>query len=249
MKNTIRTVEFSRLRNEEHFEFHFEFKQLVSECVLTGAFQSLVSIYRQSFEELNDSLEVIRKSIYTGQMVTADKWRDATYRRIRFAVEEFQHHFDPEKCLAAEKVFIVIRHYGDISRAARDNKTSAFMNMIQDLRDKRIGDLQLLGLVDWMCELEENNERYRRLKEQRYTEQAQQPAKKVWEARQAVDADYETIMYHMAVHMKLNPSDEVVAMLATEISARVNSYRWLLAQRRGIAKMNILNPVCVDSSS
>ncbi|MDR2980963.1 MAG: DUF6261 family protein, partial [Puniceicoccales bacterium] len=140
MSNAIRSIQLQRLRNEEHLEFHAEFVKLAGEYTLSETFSALLAIYQERYDELDAALEVIRKSVYTGQMRAADRQRKRTFRRLRFAVGEFGHDANPEKQLAGERLGNIIEHYGNLSRGPRAEKTAAMANMLEDLREKGAAD-------------------------------------------------------------------------------------------------------------
>ncbi|MDR2980995.1 MAG: DUF6261 family protein [Puniceicoccales bacterium] len=223
----------SGLRNEEHLGFHSEFAKLVNEHDLSQAFQDLVAVYNGHYDDLDVAVEIIRRSVYTGQMIAADRQRNATYQRLRDAVRGFTRHADSAKRLAATKLHNVVRHYGNLIRMSRDKKTYAMMSMLQDLRSEA-ADLQTLGLATWVGELEADNGEYIKLKGLRYDQWEQQHVRKVLECRAVLDADYEAIVQYAGAYQVLNPEDANVPALISALNERVDAYNRLIAQRRGI---------------
>ncbi|MDR2981469.1 MAG: DUF6261 family protein [Puniceicoccales bacterium] len=249
MKNTINQVMFARLRNEEHFGFHSEFVKLANEYSLSEAFEALMAIYNEHYDELGAAMEVVRTSSVTRQMVSVDNLRIAAYRRIRSAVRGHLCHAEAEKIEAAERVNDIIRHYGNVPRMSRDKRTYTVQNMLEDLREKVAASLQLLGLADWVTELETKNGSYQKLKTTRYEEWGARPAKAMDEYRQATDAAYHSVIRQLEVHGVLNPADENFVSLATALNERVDAYNRLAAQRRGIMESKTERPAETASSS
>ncbi|MDR2981082.1 MAG: DUF6261 family protein [Puniceicoccales bacterium] len=207
----------------------------MNEYNISEIFESLVQTYNGHYDNLDVAMEVVRRSVYTGQMRVADQQRKSAYRRLRVAAFEFTKEDDPNKRLAAERIANIIRHYGNFATGPRAERTYALTNMLQDLREKCAVDLQLLGLAAWVGELEAKNLAYKELKSQRHTEKSEVPVMKVPEARLEVDASYAVIVKQLAAHHAWKPDDDNCATLIAKLNNRVDYYNNLLAQRRGVS--------------
>jgi hypothetical protein len=236
MKNNISTIELNRLHNEEHFGFHSEFVKLVSEYDLNEIFQNMASIYKGHYGKLDLAMEIVQKSDFADDILAADRKRNRTFRSFRLTVEGCVYHFEPAKQTAGKRLTNILRQYGILSTMPRDKRTYAMTNLLQDMRTKGAADIQQLGLVSWINELEANNLAYKNLKECRYKERTQRPSQKVKDARNILDADYrEIIKYLDAIHnMRVSMDDDLKALVLA-LEERISAYNHLLAQRKGMA--------------
>ncbi|MDR2981026.1 MAG: DUF6261 family protein [Puniceicoccales bacterium] len=236
MRNNIRAIGLNRLRNEEHFGFHSEFVKLVGEYEINATFQGMVSVYSDHYGVLDAAMEITRRSDFTSDLETADHRRVQTFRSFRLSVNGFLYHFDPAKQAAGRKLNNTIRQYGRFDRMPRDERTYAMTNLLQDIRDKRAAEIQLLGLATWVSELETNNLAYKNLKESRYEERVERPEQKVKAARNVLDADYRKMIHFLdAMYAMMEVEDANLNTLVAALNERIGSYTHLLAQRRGIA--------------
>ncbi|MDR2982812.1 MAG: DUF6261 family protein [Puniceicoccales bacterium] len=235
MNNEISELNLSRLRNEEHFGFHSEFTKLANECSLSETFVGLLQVYEKHYDELNASLEVVRKSVLTGQLEEADIRRNGIFRSLQAATRGYLRHPDLEKQLSARRLCNIIRHYGrNVMSGTRENRTYAITNMLRDLRATPATDLQLPGLTNWVSELETANQACKNVKESRYEEWEKRPDQKVLDARQLLDADYKVIVKYLEAHGVLHSDEENYRQLVIALNDRVAFYKRLIAQRRGI---------------
>ncbi|MDR2981044.1 MAG: DUF6261 family protein [Puniceicoccales bacterium] len=249
INDKIKTIVFSRLRNEEHFGFHTKVAKLVNEYNLSETVEALVTSYNERYDVLNDSLEIIRRSVHTAQLVDADIKRCTTFRGLRAAVTGHLRHFETAKSLAATRVGNILRHYRGMLRKSRNERTAMLMNMLQDLRDETAADLQTLDINSWVSELEAENRAYQNLEAQRISKRGIQLAKNVHVARLAADAAYRSLIKGIEVHGTLHPDDANYATLVFELNASIETVMWPIAQRRGVIAASKKKDLETTSSS
>ncbi len=228
----IKKIKLLSLRNEEHFQFYTDFKNLVEthDPISLGiefAFNAFLPFYNDERE----ALDIIRKSFLTDDISMADDLRDNTFRGLCDVVTSAEHHFLAEKRAAAGRIQIVLDHYGNISRKPYDEETAAINSLLGDL-EGMTDDATLLGLTDWLNELQANNVAFDTLKKDRYTQEAGKTQLRMKEVRLEVDKAYKKIAERMDALVIVN-GEEAYAAFVNELNERIESYVLLLAQRKG----------------
>jgi len=183
------------MRNDEHFQFHFEFRRMVNRF---GAENLKVELLFESylivFEQEDEALKKIVKSAYTAQIQESDKQRGDIFIGMKGAVRASIKHFNPAVQEAGKRLKIVFGTYGNITRKAYNEQTSAMYNMLQELRGKYAIDATLTGIDVWADELEIRNNQFAELMRGRFEESAEKTDLKLKKVRPKVDGAYEAIV-------------------------------------------------------
>ena len=134
----IKRVDFSKLRNNEHFQCQTEFKALVEEFnAATLNIEPLFSgSYIPRYNAEDEALTKIVKNSFTDERSDADRGRDQTFRGIVDTVNGALNHFDPSVQAAARRLKIVLDTYGNVAQLPLNEETSAIYNLVQDLNEK-----------------------------------------------------------------------------------------------------------------
>jgi hypothetical protein len=145
------------MRNEEWFNFFTEFKTFVEQATpgalnIEALFATFLALYGQA----DKALEILRKSGYTAEVVRLDGVRDGNYRGLTETVKSGLHHYLVQIREAAEKLEVILEHYGNLSAKPYNEETSGIYNLLQDLRAKA-NEVSILNLSGWLNELETNN--------------------------------------------------------------------------------------------
>ncbi|MDR2810672.1 MAG: DUF6261 family protein [Tannerellaceae bacterium] len=187
-----------RLRNEEWFRFHTEFFHLADECgAETLNIDRLFPLYEVRYKEADQLLELLHKSFITTDSVSADRARDGVYVGLRDTAKSLQKALDPDKRSAAVKVFTVVDKYSSAARkGTQAAKTAAIDNLLQDLSTAQSGidvsaEVQLLGLAEWVADLDTANTAYKQSISERAEEATTRPsAGRLAQVRVEVDHYY-----------------------------------------------------------
>lgn len=235
----IKKINLPNLRNEEHFQFYTDFKSLVeaNDPISLGievAFQAFLPFYNDELK----ALDIIRKSFLTDDISAADELRDNTFRGLCDVVSSAKHHFMVEKRTAAARIQLIFDHYGNIGRKPYDEETAAINSLLGDLAGLA-DDLTLLGLTDWVNELQANNVAFDNLKKDRYTEEAGKTQLRMKQVRIEVDAAYKHIAERIDALVIVN-GVEAYDSFINELNERIEAYKLLLAQRKGRSASSIL---------
>jgi hypothetical protein len=179
------------MRNDAHFQFHTEFRDLVEkhgagELKIKPQFDAYLPLY----EREDTALKKISRSAITAQIQEADKARNDIYAGMVGTTAAATKHFSEDVRKAASQLKIVFDTYGNAARKSLIEETSAIYNLLQDLSDKYAGDVAALGIGAWAAELETRNKAFETLMKERFDETAARTDIVLKEARMEADAAY-----------------------------------------------------------
>lgn len=221
------------LRNEEWFQFFTEFKAIVEQYYPgTLNIEALFAVFVVLYADVDEAMEVIRKSATTEQIVEADNNRDVVFRGLSDAVKSAVSHFDPVKSEAARRLQIVLDQYGNVARKSYDAETASIHNLVQEMNGARAADIALLGLGDWITRLDADNQTFEALKNIRYSEEEGKPAFRVNELRKKIDRNYRDTLDRIDASILLNGEAQYAAFVNAH-NIRVDHYSNIIAQRKG----------------
>jgi len=229
----ITKINLSNLRNEEHFQFQTEFKDLV---IQTGAstlnIETQFTDYQILYDQEEEALQVIRKSATTEQLAEADTDRDILTRGATDAVKSGLNHFSEEKRMAAARLKILLDQYGNISRKPYDEETAAIYKLVKESQGPYAADVTTLDMADWFTELNTKNLAFETLMKSRYSEEAAKTELRMKQVRIDIDAGYRGIADRLDALMLINGTSGYEAFVR-ELNSRADKYNDILAQRKG----------------
>jgi hypothetical protein len=229
----IMNLKSGRLRNEEHFQFQTEFTGLVVRYTPSAlGIESSFAIYEPLRVSEAEALDVIRKSAVTDEITDADNKRDNTFSGLRSTVEGATSHFMPKKREAANRIQIVLDHFGNINAKSYNEQTAAVKTMIADLNTTYSADLATLNLGDWITELQANNNAFEELMSERYSEASGKTQLKMKQVRLEVDAAYRAITTRIDALTVVNGPENYTPFI-NELNIRIEKFNNILAQRKG----------------
>jgi hypothetical protein len=188
----IKKIYTVRLRNDEHFQFHTEFRELVvKENPQTLDVKTQFDAYMPLYEREDIALKKINKSALTQKIHDADKERDDIFTGFNMLIQTHCHHFSPDLRNLAIPLKIVLDTYGDITSKPMDEQSSAMYNLVQELSDAKYQDARTnFGLTIWLNKLKTANEAYEALVRQRDAEKSAKTDIVLKDARQELDNVY-----------------------------------------------------------
>lgn len=226
-------LSLSLLRNEEHVQFHTDFKSLVetsnaAKLKIEEGFAAYLPIYNDELE----ALDIIRKSAITDDIAQADTLRDSIFRGMCDAVKSALRHFSPDVQKSASCLNVVLDHYGNVTKKPYDEETAAINSMLIDLNTKNPADIAATGLAGWLAELQAKNDAFDTLKKNRYTDEASKTSLRMKQVRIQADAAYHAITSRINALIIVNGETAYIGFV-NELNKRIESYSNLLAQRKG----------------
>jgi hypothetical protein len=233
----ILSLNFYKLRNEEWFQLFTEFRDLVLKHNPNAL--NIVELWATFLilsADADTALDIIRKSADTVLMVEADHVRDHTFRGFVDAVKSARNHFDPVKRAAADKLTILLDHFGNLARKAPNEETAGIYNLLQELDKGTPGTtlpIDILGLRDWANQLAADNEAYETLVKNRNTEVAFRSKLHMKDVRNELQEVYYKMTTRIEATMTLNGETPPFTDFVNEWNAFLKRYANVLAQRGG----------------
>jgi hypothetical protein len=201
----INRLDANHLRNDAHFQFYGDFRDLVVRCgaeklKIKQQFDEFVTLYDRE----DEALKKIIKSAFTEKIHEADKIRDNLYGAIVEINNAYLKHYDFDTREAAKRLKIVFDTYGNISKKPVKEQTSAVHNILQELCGKYAADCVKVKISDWVSRLATENEELNRLMSERFDESAAKTDVVMREARREVDEVYRKICEIINVYVILD---------------------------------------------
>jgi len=229
----ISKIKFSRMRNGEHVQFHTEVTELIA--VKTPAVLGVdaqYAIYKPLFDNEYEAFDLIRKSAVTGDIDDADALRDSINSGMNGIVKSALNHFDADVKKAANRVWVVLNSFGNISILSYDEETASIRKLSSELTANYAADVQLLGLDGWLTELTNKNDAFDSLMKLRYTEGSGKTTLRMKPMRLEVDEAYRKISKRIDALIEINGEDAYKDFVL-ELNNRIDKYNNIIARREG----------------
>jgi len=187
----INKINSNNLRNDEHFQFHTEFRDLTTKetpqkLKIQGQFEAYLPLYGR----VDEALKKINKSSLTAQLQEADKARDEIFLGMAETAKAALKHFNPAVREAASRLKVVFDTYGNVAVKPLNEQTSAVYNLLQELQGKYAQDVETVGIAQWAAELQARNNAFSGLMKERFDETASRCDIVLREARVELDQAY-----------------------------------------------------------
>jgi hypothetical protein len=235
----IDSVQSSHLQNAEHFGLMNEVDELVQ--LYTPVALDIDKEYqefKQSFITEDLSFKIVRKSAVTKDIREADTNRISVFSGFIAQVKGQKNHFDKAVSSAAYRVTVLTDTYGNLARETLDKKTADIINLIQELKGRYGYDIQLLGLTDWVNELEIRNQEFSSLMTQRFNEESEKSTYTSFRtSRNDTDVKYRAMIKRINAGIIVNGPEKYESFV-NDINVRIERYNNAIAQRKGRAKAN-----------
>jgi hypothetical protein len=187
-------IDTTRLRNDAHFQFHTEFRDIVAKNGTEALkIKPQYDAYLPLYDRVDEALKKIVKSEFTAKIHEADKARDEIYVGMTEMNAAALKHFSPEIREAAGRLKIVFDTYGNVASKPLNEETSAIYNILQELQGKYAADVATVGIGQWVGEVESRNNAFGELVKNRFDETAARTDIVLKEARAKLDEAYRTI--------------------------------------------------------
>jgi len=224
----------SRLHHDEHFQFQTSLKNLLlTFSLLTMKLGMVFTNFQQLVDNEGIALDKVLKSTFTKQMEIADNRRDETFRGLCDAVKSGLKHFRADVRQAAERLQVLLDRYGNLAVKPDDGETGSLIALINDLNTTYAADVALVGLNDWVAELNANNQAFDNLKNSRYTEETKRTQLIMKQERAKVDTVYHQMTDLINAYM-LVEGEAAYADFVNELNRRIISHSNTLAIRQGL---------------
>lgn len=230
----IKKIHYVELQNEEHAGFHAYVDDYISE---TGA--AILKVETQSTDHKmklaveKSVLDLVLKNTFTVRVNAADEVRDKPIRGFFKVVKGLLHHFNPAVAQAAYNIDVINEKFSNLTRLSKEKQTPAEESYISALK-AAIADINMLGLNDWLMEIEATENAFVQMVKNRNNEDDLKPALNMRAARQETDDACEAIIDRINAFITIE-GDALYATFVTKINNRIDQYNNTIAQRKGIA--------------
>ena len=231
----VEQLHVSHLRNDAHFQFFTDFKELVERFdATTLKIQPQFNTFLALYADEDTALKKIMKSALTAEIQEADKYRDGIWRGMLDTNKGALKHFSEPVRQAAGRLKIVFDTYGNVSVKPLDEETSALYNVLEDLKGKYAADAATVGLTAWMTELGKANAAFETLMRARYDEAALKTDLVLKEVRLKIDEAYRVITERINAAIIIE-GETTYRDFVTTLNTVIKRYSDILAQRKGRA--------------
>jgi len=223
-------------RNAAHYQFQTDFNSTVIKY--TPQALGIVENYAAYLPLLDDegvALVAITKSATTEEIDGADKNRDFTFRGLADKVTNSLNHFNPEVREAARRIKVIFDTYGNLVPKPDDEESGLISSLVADLRTKLPAEIVTLAIVDWIDELERQNNVFIALEATRNSEDAKKSDLRMKQVRVVVDAAYNKIVKRINALIVVN-GEASYTEFVKELNVRIGRAQDSIALSRGQAK-------------
>jgi len=231
----ITPINLWRMINEIHVQFHESVKLLLEKYgpEALGVMQ-LCLLYLQALGNELEALLLISKSETTKQISEQDRVRDLIFRGFSDTVKGFRNHFNDEYREAANRLWSIFSHYGNIAKKTFDAQTAATNDLLRELDKPQMqAALEKLEITEWRDKLDDENQKFNQLMMQRYSEPLEKTTFRMRTARTETDKFYRAIVAQLNNAVLTNANDANMNEFLTELNAVIKRYKDILAQQFG----------------
>ena len=233
MATEIKKARNSYFRNNEHFQFHTELRNLVNEetpenLKIVQEFASYLTCCNN--EDI--ALQKIAKSSITEDIDAINKHRGLTFRGMAQINKAAFGHFDPDIVAAAKRLQVVFDTYGNIPALPLNEETSAIYNLTQELTNKHSADVIKMNLDGWITSINGQNAKIEALIKSRNDENASRTELKMKQTRVETDRSYSKIVTRIGA-LTIVEGPEAYESFIKKLNTITQRYNNIVAQRRG----------------
>jgi hypothetical protein len=228
----IIAIKTSHFRNNEHFQFHTEVKDIITKHGAAALkIQAQFDAYLPLYEKLDEGIKKINKSAFTADIQDADRARDEIWSAMKHMNAAALRNPAQEVRESAKRLKIIFDTYGNVAKMPLNEQTAAIYNLLQDLQGKYAADVTAARLKTCVDELQASNAIFENLMKDRFDEAAAKTDVVVKEARAALDEAYRDIAVCINA-LTLMEGAAVYEQFVRALNVVVEKYAAALARRR-----------------
>ena len=157
----IDDIKLNRLRNEIHFQFCTDFKNLVVKFnPMLLRIDSQFNLFSLYYEQASQCLKLILQHETAERLNSADQRREVAFRRLCDSLGTSLDHFQPSVVESANKLKLLLKWYNDLPKKSFDEETAAIGNLLDELRGKFALEVSTTGIAAWVDELDFHHRRF-----------------------------------------------------------------------------------------
>ena len=232
---SIIAINLTRPKNELHVQFHESVITLIQNTgVESLPFGELFARYKSAFGNESEALLLITKSELTAQISEQDRLRDSIFRGFSDTVKGNRNHFDPEIRAAANRLWNIFLHYGNIAQKPLDEETAAINDFLREFKRTEIAAAtDRLKMKDWVDRLAQENDKFHQLMMDRYREATAKTTYRMKTARVETDRYYRAIVAAVENQALMDALSPALGNFIIELNAIISRFKSILAQELG----------------
>jgi hypothetical protein len=232
MTKFIKSITLRLFRNNLHFGFQSSILLLLQNLGIGIAYiKEALTRFAALLVAEDDALDQTMRYDTTGSIHEEDHRRDIAFYGARENIRTFSRHFDDDKRDAAARLDLIFEDYKKAPKKALPDESVDIHNLLQKLALNN-ADVELLGLGDWIAEMQQANDNVIALTAERDSEAAARAQLKMKTVRVEVDQVYAEIIGRLEAAATLE-GEEAYKTLFAEINARITEYNNILAREKG----------------
>lgn len=212
----IKTLSFTKLKNAEHLDFMLRVKD---QAVLTGiekigVSEALLQEFQNALAIMNDVLLQNRASAETLTLSELDKKRDQQVSYILEKIRTSTKSINTTERTAGEALAPEIKPYSNIQNSPNQQESRQIQSLLFDLnKDKNKPYLSTLGLLPAMQALNDYNEQYIALTDQRTDTKQSEKLPDCATLRPQIEKIYDEIGSKAFAINTINPTPESTSFI------------------------------------
>ena len=233
--NSIPEINLARLKNEVHVQFHETILSLINKKGAANLpFEKMVTPYKKAFDYETEALLIIMKSETTAKISEQDRVRDSIYRGFSDTVKGFRNHFKADMRNAANLLWSLFDHYGNICIKTLDAETAAINDFLREFSRPEIKDAAAkLNVLDWTASLNQENFTFQELMMERYSEATLTTTSRMKTSRLETDKYYRAIVANVNNQILMGDTYKAFDDFVVELRVIVARFKNILAQEMG----------------
>ena len=237
MATQINLARVYNYRNNEHFQFHSEVKDLINDASPTKLkIQTLFNpTYIEAYRNEDIVLQKINRSSITGDIKRLDSERDSIFRGLVDTQNAAMNHYNKTIANHAKLLQPVFDTFGNVSRLPLNEETAAIYNLTQELIVRHETAVEMVALKGWIDELSKKNKELDAAVKKRNAESADKTDIVMKEARATLDNAYNEIVLRINA-LNVVEGTAVFENFIKKLNAFIAKYNNTLAQRLGRGK-------------
>lgn len=178
------------------------------------------------------SLKKKKASVHTEQVLVYDRARDEKLRNLRQSIRGAVYLPDNKKREAAKRLMALIRAYKGLETMSYRNESEHMNKLVQELRERQYAsDVQLLGIKQWVDEMETANKEFDKFFDERDNEMGGRVIYDKRDLRRQIKEQYEQLLNLIHGLFYIKPSKPVELFIGRH-NERVRKMQSLFAFRK-----------------
>lgn len=210
----IRVIDLTRLRNNEHAQFHQSIKVDIDN--VTAAKLGIAKFYPAYIAAIDAELRAIdveQGSKYTKTITESDGYRDQLYNSYVLALKAGKLSFDPEVQTACNNILRIVEQVGDMRKQNYNQESETLKSLVNQLKSNYADDIIKSKTAETLNKLEEANNQFIDHFGVRAQDVALRPSGDVFTTRSPLDEIYHTIVDVVNSLVLLNGEEDYSAFI------------------------------------